>query len=758
MGSCCHHSSPKHKAAGHRHTAGCAPRTEPGVTCGPQADIPSATTASSDSPPDEESDTAPGRHRWQIQGMDCPSCAAKIETALRRLPGVQSAEIRFATERLEVCWQAPTTRADIERTIHIAGFGFTASAAISTAVPKRHLTDHVRDYWDIVLLLLLMIVAALVSTRYEPAGGLLFSLATLWGLWPVAVRACRLARTGSPFSIETLMTAAALGALVLGETAEAAMVLLLFMVGGKLERLAAERARRGVKSLMTLVPDTALRVTAIGTEQVDAHRLRPGDTIEIHPGARLPVDGTLLSPLAAFDDSALTGESMPIDKREGDNLAAGSLVVDMAVRVRVESQPGHNAIDRILHLIEQAEANRAPIARFIERFSRWYTPAMMLAALLVMLVPPLAFAAAWETWVYRGLALLLIGCPCALVISTPAAVTSALAAATRMGVLIKGGAALEQMGRIRTMAFDKTGTLTTGRPELVELQVYAPFKREQVLQLSANLESGSHHPLAKALVQAAAREGIVPRHMDDRRTLPGAGIEGKWQGQRLLLCNPDHLPEQALSAPQRARVSALQLEACTLVVLTLDKQVAALFAFRDSLRADAQAGISALQQLDIRCLMLTGDNPAVASRMAEHLGIEYRAGLKPRDKQEAVARLNGKQPLAMVGDGINDAPALRQASVGIAMGQGTDVALDTADAALTHSRLTGLADAVRLSRATHANIRQNVTLALGLKAIFLVTSLTGITGLWLAVLADTGATALVTLNALRLLRFRNDGK
>ncbi|WP_157953655.1 heavy metal translocating P-type ATPase [Zobellella maritima] len=751
MGSCCHHSSPKHKAAGQQHTAGCAPRTEPDLVDAPQADIPSATTASSDSPPDEDSDTVPGLHHWQIQGMDCPSCAAQIETALRRLPGVQSAEVRFATERLEVHWQAPTTRADIEKTIQIAGFDFAASAVVTATEPESRLADRLKGYWDIALLLGLMAIATLVGTQHDGAGGLLFSLATLWGLWPVATRAWRSARSGSPFSIETLMTVAAVGALVLGETAEAAMVLLLFMVGEKLERLAAERARRGVRSLMALVPDTASRVTATGIEQVAAHRLKPGDTIEIHPGARLPVDGTLLSPLAAFDESALTGESMPVDKQQGDRLTAGSLVVDMAVRLRVDSQPGHNAIDRILHLIEQAEANRAPIARFIDNFSRWYTPAMMLAALLVMLVPPLAFAAAWETWVYRGLALLLIGCPCALVISTPAAVTSALAAATRMGVLIKGGAALEQMGKVRTMAFDKTGTLTTGRPELVKLLVSAPFEREQVLQLSANLEAGSHHPLAKALVRAAAREGIVPQHMSHRRTLPGAGIEGEWQGQQLLLCNPAHLPAQSLSELQQARVSALQLEACTLVVLTLDQQVAALFAFRDSLRADAQAGITALQQLDIRCLMLTGDNPTVAARMAGSLGIDFQAGLKPRDKQNTVARLNGQLPLAMVGDGINDAPALRQASVGIAMGQGTDVALDTADAALTHSRLTALADAVRLSRAAHANIRQNIGMALGLKAIFLVTSLTGITGLWLAVLADTGATALVTLNALRLL-------
>lgn len=759
MGSCCHHSSSRHKTAGHRHTAGCDPHCEhttQNAGSGQHNDAAAAASTSADSPPDEESDTASGLHYWQIQGMDCPSCAAKIETALRRLPGVQTADVKFATERLVVRLRLPTTRVEIEQTILTAGFGFAGDATTPTAAPEtRRVIDRFQPYWDIMLLLALMLVAALVGIRHEQAGSLLFSLATLWGLWPVAVRAWQSARSGAPFSIETLMTFAASGALLLGETAEAAMVLLLFMVGEKLERLAADRARRGVKSLMALVPDQALLVTAEGKVTIAAHRLTPGDIIEIHPGARLPVDGILLSALAAFDESALTGESLPVDKQQGDALVAGSLVVDMAVQVRVTSLPGHNAIDRILHLIEQAEANKAPIARFIERFSRWYTPAMMLAALLVMLVPPLAFAAAWDTWIYRGLALLLIGCPCALVISTPAAVTSALAAATRMGMLIKGGAALEQMGKIRTLAFDKTGTLTTGQPELVELQVYAPFAREQVLQLSASLEAGSHHPLAKALVSAAAREGIAPLHLAHRRTLPGAGMEGEWQGQKLLLCRPAHLPEQAFSESQRARMSAWQATACTLVVLTLDDRVAALFALRDSLRPDAQAGVLALQQLDIRCLMLTGDNATVAARMADQLGIDYRAGLRPQDKMDAVARLSREQPLAMVGDGINDAPALKQASIGIAMGQGTDVALDTADAALTHNRLTGLADAVRLSRATHANIRQNIGLALGLKVILLGTSLAGITGLWLAVLADTGATVLVTLNALRLLSFRS---
>ncbi|WP_096778322.1 zinc/cadmium/mercury/lead-transporting ATPase [Zobellella denitrificans] len=749
MGHCCHHHHSKENAAGHRHDAGCAPRSEP-APCGA---VPTAaeTAQGPDGPPsDEEDDRRGSRHHWRIAGMDCPSCAAKIETAVRRLPGVQSAEVRFATERLQVRLAPPSTPAEVEQAIIAAGF----TPLTEPRAPLPTPTPWWRSQLDILTLLALMLAAALAGLLSPPLGQALFTLATLWGLVPIARQAWRLARSGSPFSIETLMTVAATGALFLGETAEAAMVLLLFMVGEKLESLAASRARKGVKALMALVPEQARRLTADGPVEVGAAELVPGDRIEVHPGGRLPADGELLTPLAAFDESAVTGESLPVERKGGERLAAGSLVVDVPVQLRVTSEPGDNTVDRILHLMEQAEANRAPIARFIERFSRWYTPAMMLAALLVILLPPLAFGADWQTWIYRGLALLLIGCPCALVISTPAAVTSALAAATRLGVLIKGGAALEQLGRIDTLAFDKTGTLTLGRPALSELKVYPPAEHRQALALAAGLEAGSHHPLARALVAAAEERGLTPATVDDKRTLAGAGMQGRWQDQALLLCSPAHLPDAWLTPDQRRELARLRAGGHTLVVLALGQSVLALFALNDRLRDDAEDGIATLKALNIDCLMLTGDHDQAAARIAGQLGIGYRAGLRPEDKLAEVERLGRTRSLAMVGDGINDAPALRRASVGIAMGQGTDVALDNADVALSHNRLTGLADAIRLSRATHANIRQNVTLALGLKAVFLVTSLTGLTGLWLAVLADTGATALVTLNALRLLRFR----
>ncbi|UBS66244.1 zinc/cadmium/mercury/lead-transporting ATPase [Aeromonas caviae] len=700
------------------------------------------------------------RHSWQVLGMDCPSCARKIETAVSRVEGVTQARVLFATEKLVVDLAPGLSPDPVTAAVLAAGFrlkGNTQASATDTKSRSPLMTllgNLFGKYGQPLSLAGLMLAAALLP---DTLGKPLFILATLWGLWPVARKAWALTRSGSPFAIETLMTVAALGALFLGETAEAAMVLLLFMLGEHLEAYAAGRARAGVTALMALVPDKALRIrtTAEGEqrEEVAADQLRPGDIIEIAPGARLPADARLLDPLGAFDESALTGESIPVERRRGDKVPAGSLAADRVLRLEVVSEPGNNAIDRILHLIEEAETQRAPIERFIDRFSRWYTPAMMLVALLVVLVPPLAFGQSWDEWVYRGLALLLIGCPCALVISTPAAVTSALAAATRQGALIKGGAALERLAHIDTLAFDKTGTLTLGKPQLTELVSLNGQPEADLLALAAAIEQGSHHPLARAVVTAASERGLSLAAAQELRALPGMGVEGRIDGTLWQLLAPSRVA--TLDAAMQARVATLEQQGKTVVVLGQpDVAPAALLALRDQIRLEAAAALQELSELGLKSIMLTGDNPRAAEAIATELGMGWRAGLLPEGKVDEIAKLGLSQKVAMIGDGINDAPAMKRASIGIAMGGGTDVALETADAALTHNQLGGVAAMIRLSRAALANIHQNIALALGLKAIFLVTSLLGITGLWIAVLADTGATALVTANALRLLRKR----
>ncbi|WP_203977589.1 zinc/cadmium/mercury/lead-transporting ATPase [Aeromonas jandaei] len=698
------------------------------------------------------------RHSWQVLGMDCPSCARKIETAVSRVNGVQQARVLFATEKLVVDLAPGLSPDPVTAAVLAAGFQLKGESS-GKQEPGRErgpLQTLLAKYWQPLSLAGLMLVAALLPSEI---GQPLFTLATLWGLWPISRKAWALTKSGSPFAIETLMTVAAVGALFLGETAEAAMVLLLFMLGEHLEAYAAGRARAGVTALMALVPDKALRIrtTAEGEvrEEVGADELRPGDIIEIAPGARLPADARLLDALGAFDESALTGESIPVERRQGDKVPAGSLAADRVLRLEVVSEPGNNAIDRILHLIEEAESQRAPIERFIDRFSRWYTPAMMLVALLVVLVPPLAFGQSWDEWVYRGLALLLIGCPCALVISTPAAVTSALAAATRQGALIKGGAALERLAHIDTVAFDKTGTLTLGKPQLTELVSLNGQSNGELLALAAAIEQGSHHPLARAVVAAANEQGLAQVEARDLRALPGMGVEGRINGELWQLLAPSRIA--TLSKDQQAQIAMLEKQGKTVVVLCQSSNQAlpvALLALRDQIRPEAAEALQELNRLGLQSIMLTGDNPRAAEAIAGELGMGWRAGLLPEGKVDEIAKLASSQKVAMIGDGINDAPAMKRASIGIAMGGGTDVALETADAALTHNQLGGIAAMLRLSRSALANIHQNIALALGLKAIFLVTSLLGITGLWIAVLADTGATALVTANALRLLRKR----
>ncbi|MBO9496099.1 zinc/cadmium/mercury/lead-transporting ATPase [Thalassotalea sp. G20_0] len=690
---------------------------------------------------------------WIITGMDCPGCAAKIENAVKGLNGVTQARVTFATERLlvEVENRAGISD-DIFKTLKELGFSVKDDAVSETAADSV-----LKKYWRIISLALFMLVAVLIQGTFPVAGNVFFYLATLWGLYPVATKAWQLARSGSPFSIETLMSIAAIGALFLGETVEAAMVLLLFMIGEHLEAFAAGRARQGVQKLMALTPETAYRIDRDGHKtEVSAHTLTPGDIIEILPGSRLPVDGELLTPDVSFDESALTGESVPVEHNPGESVMAGSLSVDRVARLRVISKPGESAVDRIIRLIEEAEERKAPVERFIDAFSRWYTPLMMFLAALVAVVPPLVFAGLWVEWIYKALALLLIACPCALVISTPAAVTSALARASRNGALVKGGAALELLGSVTTVAFDKTGTLTEGKPAVTHIASFdrSTLNQEQeILRLAASVESGSTHPLAKAIVAKADEMNIRIPAAGNIVAKAGLGVQGQVEGKAVVVGSPRHLQGSIdLITGAQQKLEQLEEQGNTIAVVTVEGHLVGFIALRDEPKAEAPNAIAALKAMGINSIMLTGDNPRAAKAVASQLGMAYRADLLPGDKSAEIESLRKQGQVAMIGDGINDAPALKTADIGIAMGSGADVALETADCALTHNRVVELANLIGLSRATMSVIRQNIFLAVGSKAVFLVTTLLGMTGLWVAVLADTGATALVTANALRLLR------
>jgi Cd2+/Zn2+-exporting ATPase len=678
------------------------------------------------------------RYSWVVNGMDCAACARKVENAVKQVPGINHVQVLFATEKLLVSADSDVSK-QVEAAVSKAGYSLRSEAA------PAEKTSSLQENLPLITLIIMMALSWGLEQINHPFGNLAFIATTLVGLFPIARQALRLMKSGSWFAIETLMSVAAIGALFIGATAEAAMVLLLFLIGERLEGWAASRARKGVSALMALKPETATRVVNGTRETVAISTLRPGDVIDVAAGGRLPADGELLTATASFDESALTGESIPVERTVGEKVPAGATSVDRLVQLKVLSEPGDSAIDRILKLIEEAEERRAPVERFIDRFSRIYTPAIMLVALLVTVVPPLFFGAPWEGWIYKGLTLLLIGCPCALVISTPAAITSGLAAAARRGALIKGGAALEQLSQVQQIAFDKTGTLTVGKPQVTGIYPQ-DIGENELLTLAAAVEQGSTHPLAQAIVREAQARGLAIPAATAQRALVGSGIEASVEGKNVLIVAAGHAAD-----PQ---VEALEKAGQTVVAVMQDGVMKGILALRDTLREDAKEAVAALHQLGVQGVILTGDNPRAAAAIAGELGLEFKAGLLPADKVSAVTELNQHAPLAMVGDGINDAPAMKASTIGIAMGSGTDVALETADAALTHNRLTGLAQTIELARATRANIRQNIGIALGLKGIFLVTTLLGMTGLWLAVLADTGATVLVTANALRLLRRR----
>ncbi|WP_261885527.1 zinc/cadmium/mercury/lead-transporting ATPase [Vibrio pomeroyi] len=701
---------------------------------------------------------------WLVAGMDCPACARKIENAISNIDGVIQAQVLFATEKLVVKFDNESLADTIEQVSIKTGFPLTeVGSKKEKQQPETFWQAHIQPNLQIIAIAAAMLFAALLKSTSPQLSEGLFTVTCLLGLYPVAKKAVQLARSGTPFAIETLMSVAALGALYLGETAEAAMVLLLFLIGERLEAFASSRARSGVQALMALVPENATKIINGERVEVAVSELVPGDVIEVAAGSRLPADGQLMTDAASFDESALTGESVPVEHIEGNSIMAGAVVVDKVVRITITSKQGENAIDRILHLIEEAESRKAPLERFLDKFSRWYTPLMMLVALLVIITPPLLFAQPWETWVYRGLALLLIACPCALVISTPAAITSGLAAAAKRGALIKGGAALEQLGKIQTIAFDKTGTLTEGKPQVTDIQALSDWQQNAMLRVVGAIEVGSTHPLAQSLVAKVNDLNIEIPESHNKKALIGSGVEGDVDGVKYQVLAPSKVTFD-LDTEVVSQVEALEGEGKTVVIaLELKHQEESaeqatpigLIAWQDTLRSDAKVAIERLNDLGIQSIMLTGDNPRSAAAISSKIGMQYKASLLPSDKVSYVEELSQQSHVAMVGDGINDAPAMKTANVGIAMGGGTDVALETADSALTHNRLTELPAMIELSQATMNNIRQNVALALGLKGVFLVTSLFGITGLWVAVLADSGATALVTLNALRLLRFKS---
>jgi Cd2+/Zn2+-exporting ATPase len=693
---------------------------------------------------------------FKIEGMDCREEVLMLERRFKNLPGLEDFSADLVAQRLHVKYDAARLSASAiasavadagmrawlehEEPLLSAAQGASRRLALLAASGGALLGGLAAEFLGAPALLVTVLYGASL------AAGLPLNFRRAW-------HALRL----RSLDINVLMLVAAAGAIVLGEWSEAAAVVFLFAVAQALEARTMERARRAVRALMDLSPLQAL-VREGGLERtIDVSEVPVGATIIVKPGEKIPLDGEVVSGVSAVNQAPVTGESLPIDKGQGDEVFAGTINGRGALDVRVTRLGSDSTLARIIHLVEKAQAQRAPSQTFVERFARVYTPAVLALAGVIAIVPPIAFDGAWSVWVYRALVLLVVSCPCALVISTPVSIVAALAGAARKGVLVKGGVHLERAGHIRCVAFDKTGTLTRGVPEVADVVALNGLTARGVLALAAAVEQRSEHPIARAIIDFAERSNVKAVPANDVSALAGRGAEGQVNGSRVVLGNHQLFEERRLcSAVLHERLEELHVRGQTPVLVARDGEGVGIIAVVDRPREQARDALELLRQQGVTSLvMLTGDSHGTAKAIAASLGLdEFRAELLPEDKVAAIADLRRRHGVvAMVGDGVNDAPALASADVGIVMGAaGSDAALETADVALMADELLKIPYAVRLSRAVVRNIKVNLSISLVLKAAFVVAAAAGVATLWMAVLADTGASIIVVANALRLLR------
>jgi Cd2+/Zn2+-exporting ATPase len=693
---------------------------------------------------------------FKIEGMDCREEVAMLERRFKNLPGLEAFSADLMGQRLHVKYDAAKLSASaIADAVADAGMRAWLEheepvAAGDDAARRRRVL-----VWTSGVALATGLAVHFSGGPVWPANAL-FALSAVAGGVLTIRRAWTAARVRS-LDINVLMIIAAAGAIALGEWSEAASVVFLFAVAQTLEARTLERARSAIRALMDLTPTEALVRDGVVERRVAVDLLTPGAIIVVRPGEKIPLDGIVIRGESAVNQAPVTGESLPADKRSGHEVFAGTINGRGALEVRVTRARRDTTLARIIHLVERAQAQKAPSQTFVERFAAVYTPAVIALAVLLAIVPPFLSGGAWHDWIYRALVLLVVSCPCALVISTPVSIVSALAGAARKGVLIKGGMHLETTGRIRCIAFDKTGTLTRGTPDVVDVISLNGATPATILSLAAAVEQRSEHPIAQAILRHAHSSGIAAAPGDQVQALAGRGAEGCVEGSRVVLGNHRLLEERGLCSPSiHQRLETISGEGCTAVFVAHDGVPVGIIAVADRPRETGKDMVELLRRQGIESVvMLTGDNRATARAIAAEIGVdEFRAELLPEDKVAAVDELRRRfGSVAMVGDGVNDAPALASADVGIAMGAaGSDAALETADVALMADELLKIPYAFRLSRATMRNIKANLAISLVMKAAFVVAAVAGVATLWMAVVADTGASVIVIANALRLLR------
>ena len=710
---------------------------------------------------------------YRIPNMDCAAEEAEIRHALRDVQGLRGLRFYLGTRELHV-EAAPGSLPAVEASLRAAGFAPADGAAGACAHGHAHDHEHGRHPgaidWGrallapglprIVAALVLAVAAelthALAPAAWAPAGlGLAVLAVALSGLatYGKGLRALRRGR----LNISALMTVAVTGALLIGQWPEAAMVMALYALAEHLEARAVDRARGAIGDLLRMAPGEVELLGADGAwRTVPATQVAVGARVRVKPGARLALDGVVLEGRSAIDEAPVTGESLPVDKGAGDAVYAGTLNQTGLLVLRVTAAARDTQLARIIHAVEQAQASRAPTQAFVDRFAAVYTPVVFVLALAVALLGPWLVGWAWHDAVYKALVLLVIACPCALVIATPVTLVSALAQAARRGVLIKGGVHLERARLMKAVALDKTGTLTLGRPALVASEALAAAPPAEWPRWAATLAAGSSHPVSRAIAAGLAAQGVPPGAAAGLADEPGSGVSAHIDGQNLRLIG--WRAAQALGLDSNAlaaRLAPHQAQGRSVSLLVRDGEVLALLAVADTVKGHAREALAELKAMGVATVMLSGDQPAAAQAVGRAVGVgQAVGGLLPQDKLARIAALRAAHgPTAMVGDGINDAPALASADLGVAMGgAGTDIAMEAADVVVMNDDLRRLPELLRLSRRVHGVLWQNIALALGIKAVFLVLALAGGATMWMAVFADMGASLLVVANGLRLLR------
>ncbi|TCV96696.1 heavy metal translocating P-type ATPase [Biostraticola tofi] len=697
----------------------------------------------------------------RIMQMDCPTEEGMIRKKLGTMAVVTGLEFNLM-QRILTITHAPGSLDSILAAIRTLGFEPEVPDA-SGHIPDTPQSDKAR--WPLVL-------AAFAAVASEAAHWL---GATEWlsaGLALLAIIACGLStykkgwlaiRNGN-LNINALMSIAVTGAIALGQWPEAAMVMVLFTLAELIEAKSLDRARNAISGLMKLAPEQAQVKQDDGTwQEVNVNAVAIGSLVRVRPGERVALDGDITEGSSAINQAPITGESLPVDKAVGDSVFAGTINQSGSFEYRVTAAAGSSTLARIIHAVEQAQSVKAPTQRFVDRFARIYTPLVFAAALAVAILPPLLMGGEWQPWIYKALVMLVIACPCALVISTPVTIVSGLTAAARVGILIKGGIYLEQGRKLAWLALDKTGTLTHGKPALTDAESMKGIQEVTARRLAFSLASRSDHPVSRAIVAAADHRDIEPWAVTAFSAIPGQGIQGLINGKLYRLGN-----QRMLSAAFRGpatlalRINQLEQQGKTVIILAGEAGEAGeagvlmLFAVADTVRESSRQAIDQMHRLGISTVMLTGDNSHTAQAIAQQVGIDKAMGnLLPEDKMAEVAGFSRQGLVGMVGDGINDAPALARADIGFAMGaMGTDTAIETADVALMDDDLRKIPLFVNLSRRTHQILIENIVLALGIKVVFLAATLAGMGTLWMAVFADVGASLLVVANGLRLLRNR----